>query len=87
VAQVKILSEQTVMSSAPGRAGKQDSWTLYQVGDDAGHFDPTRTFQVFVPLEEAYDPATKSMRADVVLNYIKDAEARRVPANPRTHHL
>jgi hypothetical protein len=87
MAQVKVISEQTVLSSAPGRAGKQDLWVLYQMGDDAGHFDPSRTFQTFVPYEDALDPVTKQVKPDVVATYIKDSEARRVPANPRTFHL
>lgn len=87
MAQVKIVSEQTVLSSTPGRAGKQDLWVLYQIGDDGGKFDPTRTFQVFVPYEEGYDPIAKQLKAEVVADYIKKSEAMRVPANPRTFHI
>jgi hypothetical protein len=87
MAQIKIISEQTVLSSLPNRTGKQDLWVLYQVGDDTGKFDPTRTFQVFVPYEEVYDAGAKLLRADVVTQHIKDAEARRTPASPRTFSI
>ncbi len=87
MAQVKVISEQTTLSSAPGRAGKQDLWVLYQVGDDAGKFDPTRTFQVFVPYEDVIDPTTRQVKEDVELQFIREAEARRVPVQPRVHTL
>ncbi len=87
MSQFKIISEAIVGSSFPTRAGKQDVYVLYQLGDDTGKFDPTRTFQVFVPAEDAYDVTAKQIREAVVDQAIRENEARRQPANPRTGRL
>lgn len=87
MATVAIISEQTVLSSFPGRVGKQDLWVQYRLGDDAGKIDQTRTFQVFVPYEEAYDTVAKKVKEDAVREAIRQAEAMRNPATPRVIHI